>query len=261
MSVGFVHAFHCEWLKKKRSLAAWLIVVGSVFTPAVVLIANLANRDDLPKIYASEDFWRRLWTNSWESVAIFFLPMGAILATSLITQLEFRNNAWKQVHTLPLNHASLFFSKLSVILVMLVQFVLLINVAIYVSAVIPALLLGDVSYPPASIPYVDFLIEDAWYFVDCLPIVAVQYAASLRFSNFLVPVGVGFVAWVAALAALPWQYGFAIPYTYCMYDYLEDRPGKSTIIPDADFHSWAIGYFVLFTIVGYWMFANRNEKG
>lgn len=261
MSVAFVHAFHCEWLKKKRSLAAWLIVVGSVFTPAVVLFANLVHHDDLPQIYASEHFWTQLWTSSWESVAIFFLPMGVILATSLITQLEFRNNAWKQVHTLPLHHANLFFAKLAIIFVMLVQFLLVFNIAIYVSGVAPALLVGGVPYPPASIPYVDFLIEDALYFVDCLPIVTAQYAASLRFSNFLIPVGVGFVAWVAALSALPWQYGFAVPYTYCMYDYLKDHPGKSAIIPDADFHLWAIGYSVLFTIVGYWMFANRNEKG
>ena len=36
-----------------------------------------------------------------------------------------------------------------------------------------------------------FLKEDALYFIDCLPIVALQYLISLRFKNFLVPVGAG----------------------------------------------------------------------
>ena len=35
MSSTFVHAFQGEWLKKKRSLASWLVIAGSFFTPAI----------------------------------------------------------------------------------------------------------------------------------------------------------------------------------------------------------------------------------
>ena len=29
----FIHCFQAEWLKKKRSLASWLVVIGAFFTP------------------------------------------------------------------------------------------------------------------------------------------------------------------------------------------------------------------------------------
>ena len=42
-----------------------------------------------------------------------FLPLGAILSTSLITQIEYKNNTWKQLHTLPLTYTDDLFFKAS----------------------------------------------------------------------------------------------------------------------------------------------------
>lgn len=43
-------------------------------------------------------------------MSIVFLPMGIVLATSLFCQLEFKNNAWKQVHTAPIGYSSVYFA-------------------------------------------------------------------------------------------------------------------------------------------------------
>ncbi len=261
MNLPFTNSFQSEWLKSRRSLSSWLVVVGGLFTPSIVIIARLVRREKLHEIYAAEGFWTLLWKNSWESMAIFFLPMGAVLATSLITQIEYKNNAWKQVHALPMSTATIFFSKFAVILLLLVQFLVLFNLGIYLSAVIPYLLVAGVPYPRAPIPFGSFLNEDGMFFIDCLPIVALQYLISLRFRNFLVPVGVGFVIWVGALAALSWRYNFLVPYTYCMVDFLKDSSGGKVAIPDINLHAIAIGYFLLFTVAGYWLFAAKKEKG
>jgi hypothetical protein len=257
----FIHSFQSEWLKKKRSLGSWLIVVGSLFTPVIIIAARLAHHDKLPRLYASGTFWTSLWRSSWESMAIFFMPMAAILATSLITQIEFRNNAWKQVHTLPLSPATLFFSKLAVILVLMVQFFVLFDLGIYLSAVVPFLLLRNVPYPSAPLPLRSFLIDTGRYMIACLPIVAAQYLLSLRFKNFLVPVGMGFMTWVGALAALSWKFGYIVPYAYSMLTYLKDDPKGRTAVPAFQMHWLAIGYALLFTIGGYWLFVNKRQKG
>ncbi len=261
MSGAFIHAFQGEWLKKKRSLASWLVVVGSFFTPAIVIVARLVNHDGLSQIYSADDFWTQHWKNLWESVAIFFLPMGAILATSLITQLEFKNNAWKQVHALPISLATIYFSKLAVVILMMAEFFVLFNIAIYLSAIVPYALVSGVPYPTTPIPYWEFLNEDLLYFVDCLPIVAAQYMISLRFKNFLVPIGVGFLAWVGALASLPWKFGFVIPYSYCILNYLKDDTRGKAAIPIVDIHVMAIGYFFLFTAIGFCLFVTKKAKG
>ncbi|MEO8669818.1 MAG: ABC transporter permease [Tahibacter sp.] len=261
MIADFVHSFQSEWIKQKRSLASWMVIAGGFFTPAIVIVIRLLYHDELPRIYAADGFWQSLWNASWESAAIFFLPMGAILATSLITQIEFKNNTWKQVHALPLHLAVIYVAKLAIILLMLALFFVLFNLGIYLSAIVPYLLVPGVSFPSAPFPYANFLKEDGLFYVDCLPIVALQYMISLRYRNFLVPVGIGFMLWVGTLGSLPWKWAFVLPYSYTILNYLKNEPHGKAAIPLANIHGLAIGYFLLFAIVGFWMFATRKEKG
>jgi hypothetical protein len=256
-----LHAFESEWLKKKRSLGSWLIVVGSLFTPTIIIASRLLHHGKLTGLYVSRTFWTSLWRSSWESMAIFFLPMAAILVTSLITQIEYRNNAWKQVHALPLSSGVIFFSKLAVILVLMAQFFLLFDVAVYLSGVVPSLLLRNVPFPSAPLPLWAFLADTGNYMVASLPIIVFQYLLSLRFKNFLVPVGVGFMAWVGALSALSWKYGYIIPYSYTVLTYLRDDPKGRITVPIPQLHWLAIGYSMLFTIGAYWLFASKRQKG
>jgi hypothetical protein len=261
MAATLIHSFQSEWLKKKRSLGSWLVVVGALFTPVIVIFARLIHHDKLPELYAASNFWTSLWKNSWESMAVFFLPMAAILATSLITQIEFRNNAWKQVHTLPLSAATIFFSKLAVIIVLLVQFFVLFDVGIFLSAVVPYLLAAKVPYPTAPLPLPLFLADTVRYMVASLPIVAVQYLLSLRFKNFLLPIGLGFMAWVGALAALSSKFAYLVPYGYSMLIYLKDDPRGKIAIPPYDITWLAIGSAVLFTTAAYLLFVTKAQKG
>ncbi len=261
MVLSFIHSFQSEWMKKKRSLASWLVITGAFFTPTIIIVARVVRYKGLPAVYADPQFWEKLWKSSWESMAIFLLPVGVIMATSLIAQLEYKNNAWKQLHTLPLSLTTIFFSKLLVILVMMLQFFILFNVAIYLSAIIPALVVPGVSFPPTSIPFSFFAKENVLYFIDCLPIVALQYLLSLKYKNFLVPMGVGFLLWILALGTLVWQYGYTIPYTYLMFNYLKSEPVSKAIKPLFDFHLLAIGYFVVITLVSYVLYITKKEKG
>ena len=259
--ISFIRSFQSEWLKTKRSLAFWMVVIGGFFTPAIIIVARLVNYAKLPEIYAAENFWNALWRNSWESMAVFFLPLGAILSTSLITQIEYKNNTWKQLHTLPISYATIYFSKLVVILVLMLLFFILFNIGIYLAAVVPYLLVSATPYPQQPIPIDLFLRENALYFVDCLPIVALQYLISLRFRNFLVPVGLGFVCWVGALGAVSWRFGYVIPYTYTMFNYLKDVEKTRAIIPDVNIHVLALCYFAVFTALGFVLYVTNKEKG
>jgi hypothetical protein len=258
---AFIHSFESEWLKTKRSLAFWMVVIGGFFTPAIIIVARLINFDKLAELYSAENFWNLLWKNSWESMAVFFLPLGAILSTSLITQIEYKNNTWKQLHTLPLTYTTIFFSKLAIILVLMLQFFVLFNIGIYLAAVVPYLLVSGTPYPEQPLPYEFFLTENVLFFVDMLPIVALQYLIALRFKNFLVPVGLGFLFWVGALASLSWKFGYIVPYTYPMYNYLKDAEKTRAVIPDVNIHLLAVGFFVVITAVSYVIYLTKKEKG
>lgn len=258
---SFLHAFQSEWLKRKRSFASSMVLGGSLFTPLIIIAVRLVHFRGLPRLYAADAFWPRMWRDSWESMAIFFLPLGAILATSLITQIEFKSNAWKQVRTLPISMAVLFVSKLAVILVMLVQFLILFNLGIYASGMIPWLVVPGVPHPKGAFWSLPLFRENALYFIDCLPIVAGQYLMGLRLNNVLVPIGIGFLAWVGALAAVSSRVALSWPYAYTILNYLKDKPKGAHFAAHPEFHWYAAIAFVLLTIVSYGLFVTAKEKG
>lgn len=260
--MNFTDSFQSEWLKRKRSLASWLVLAGAFFTPSIILIARIKNRDKLPALYASEDFWQKLWNQSWESMAVILLPVGVILATSLIVQLEYKNDTWKQLHTTPQRFSTIFFAKLAVLLTMMTGLFILFNVGIFLSAALPAALFKDIPYPPTAIPYSNFLNENLKYFVDCLPVLALQYLLSLRYKNFLVPIGVGFVVWVLGIGVLSWEYSFIFPYNHGVLDFLmSSNQFANRKIPPVNLQLLAAIYFVVFTVAGYVLYLTKKEKG
>ena len=258
---AFIHVFHSEWLKRKRSFASALVVGGSLFTPAVVAVVRLIHYRALPALYAADAFWPNMWRACWESMAIFFLPLGAILATSLITQIEFKSNAWKQVHALPISSAVIFLTKLGVILVMIIEFLLLFNAGMYVSGMIPALVVPGVPHPKGTFTALPLLRENALYFIDVLPIAGAQYLLALRSKYLLIPIGIGFMAWVGALAAGSSKVAIWWPYSYTIIHYISDKPKGARFASYHQLHWLAAISFLLLTIISYVLFVTKKERG
>jgi hypothetical protein len=254
-------AFLFEWRKTQRSAVFWLVVVGACFTPAIVTVARLLSPAKLPQLYSSSDFWTSLWTSTWESMAIFLLPMAAMLVTSLTVHLEWRNDAWKQLHTLPLAPAALFFAKLATALVLVAALLVLFDVAIVVTAFVPAFVFERVPISVAAIPVGSFARQTALYFVDVSPIVVATYLLALRSRNFLVPIGVGFLAWVAALAALSSSFGIWVPYAYTLMYYLQQHPTARAVPATHDIHAVALAYAAVFIAIAYASFVLQPRKG
>ncbi|HET7435917.1 MAG TPA: ABC transporter permease [Thermoanaerobaculia bacterium] len=257
----FVHAFQSEWLKRKRSFASVLILGGSLFTPAIVTMVRLTHYHGLPKVYAAAGFWPAMWRACWESMAVFFLPLCAILATSLITQIEFKSNAWKQVHTLPISAAVIFVSKLAVIVLMLIEFLLIFNAGIYLAGMIPHWLVPGVPRPHGEFWDLPLLRENALYFLAALPILAAQYLMALRSQNVLMPIGIGFLAWVGALALVSSRYAIWWPYSFTIIHYVKDKPKGAQFAAVTQLPWLALAFFLLLTIASYALFVTKPEKG
>jgi lantibiotic transport system permease protein len=254
-----VAAFKSEWLKKRRSLSVWLVLVGSVFTPLITLLIAIKNRDKLPAQYAAEAFWETYWNQCWQPMSFMLLPLGIVLATSLIAQLEFKNNTWKQVHASPQPLTTIFLSKFAVQLTMLIQLFLLFNLFVYLSALVAPLIFAEVPFPSATLPWGEIAQYNFKIFIDCLPIVALQFLLSLQFKNFLVPVGAGMFIWLLGTLVLSWEYSYLLPYLYPAFDQIVGQGGSVNNIPDI--HLLAIGYFIIFLTTAYIFYIRKADKG
>ena len=260
MNISIINSLQSELIKTRRSSASWLIISGAALIPVIMLINQLIVSAKDPLQNTANGYWVRLFLKSWETMSFFLLPMGIVLATSLIAQIEFKNNTWKQTLTTPQSLTRVFFVKLSVIFLLAFRFFIFLNVGIYLAAVIPSLVYGNVNYPAESIPFFTFLKANFKFFIDCLPIIALQYLFSLHFKNFMISVGVGLGLVVASIFALFWEYGYLFPYTYITYDFLR-MIGQDRIKNAIDIHLLSVGYFILITACSYFIFISKNEKG
>ncbi|WP_138475538.1 ABC transporter permease [Dyadobacter bucti] len=253
-----INSFQSEWIKKRRSSAAWLTISGAFLIPAILTTKRVIQSETLAAANSSPKIWRLLYGQNWQFMSVFLLPMGIILAASLIAQIEYRNNAWKQVHTTPQSLTTIFLAKFGVTVIMLVEFFLLFNVGICLTGIVPAMLFQDVPFPTSDFPFVPFLQGNSKFFVYCLPILSFQYLLSIHIRNFMVPIGIGFALLVASLIAVSWKYGYLIPYTYCSMQFLIH---DNRIDPSVNILFWSTGYFLFFTILNYVLYLTKRNKG
>ena len=256
-----VHSIGSEWLKQKRSLTSWLVLGAGFFIPSLILAVRILRPRGLSELYRAAGFWERLWTQSWESMTVFIMPLVIILCASLIAQLEYRNNTWKQLHATPQPFAAIYVAKLVIILLMVAQLFVWFNVGIYIAGMTPALVFRTVDAPTSPIPYALFLRQNATFFVDILPIVGLQFLLALRFRNFMVPMGVGMAIWITSIGALPWEFNYVIPYSYAVIDYTTTVQSRVSHALPLAAPILALGYFALFGVAGYVLYATRGDKG
>jgi len=187
------------------------------------------------------------------------LPLGIVLATSLIAQLEYKNNTWKQVHASPQYLTTVFFSKFAVQITMLIQLFLLFNLFVYLSALTAPVLFHEVPFPQAVVPWGEIARYNFKIFIDCLPIVALQFLLSLNFKNFLVPVGVGIFIWLLGTLVLSWEYSYLLPYLYPAFDQIVGQGGSVKAMPNI--HLLALSYFSVFMVIAYILYIRKADKG
>ena len=260
MMGSYLRAADVEWRKTRGTSAAWLVVIGAFFSPAIIIAARLIRHETLARIYAAPWFWYDLWRSAWESMAIFLLPLGTILAASLVAQIEVRNNGWKQLHAQPLPLGAIYAAKLTVVAGLLVAFFALFNIGIVLAGLIPWAVVSGVPFPPPPRSLADFAWQDLYYMIDLLPIVALQFLLSMHYRNYLISLGAGFLLWIGALSILRWEYGYVLPYTYLIVGYLKNAPGPRGPAWPVDLHLLSVVSAAFFLAAGAALYLFRRDR-
>ena len=249
-----------ELLKTRRTASFWLSISGAAFIPLLLFIALLTG-DDATNAAMAKDPWKRFFGMGWQILSVFLLPMYIILVSTLITQIEFKNNTWKQVFASPQSLATIYFSKFLTIQLMIIFCCGLFNVFMILSAFAGNLFKPGYGFSDKAIDWKMLLQLNFKTYVSILGISALQYWLSMRFKNFIVPLGLGLAMVIAGIIALnvQWTHLHKYPYAFPIltYDFLQksDRP----FLENHELNS--IGYFLFFLLAGFVDLVNRKEKG
>jgi lantibiotic transport system permease protein len=99
------------------------------------------------------------------------------------------------------------------------------------------------------------------FYISILGITAIQFYLSLRFKNFVAPIGIGLALVIGAITALNlhWEYIDKYPYAFpIITSNLVKKEGR----PFLENHEWySIVYFIFFMLLGFLDMKMRKEKG
>lgn len=257
MSTFFI-SVQTEFMKIRRSAAFWLVIAGGAFLPVLLVLMYLTKPGQFEKELGTDPWMAHLMTG-FRGGSFFLWPMFIILVTSLVTQIEYRNNTWKQVMTSPLRIADVYFSKYLVIQVMIIAGYFLFDAWIILAGLVAQVFHPAFGFTHAPLHLRAFLVMDAKSYIAVLAMSTFQYVVSLRFKNFIPAIGTGLGLIIAGLFMLTWDKVQFFPYAYSALTFVRSNINGDFSILKHEY--WSLGYFVVFLMAGFIDFTTRRERG
>lgn len=249
--MNFINSLHCELLKIKGSALLWVSIFGSMVL-AMVFTLRFIYLGHYIDLWAENSSWQRLYLQNSRPFAGFLLPIGVILICSLITQIEYKNNNWKQLHTTPQKYFTIFLAKFTTLLVVTFIVFFFFNLGVLINGIAPNLIING-SFPRDTIPYQFIFEQTVKSFISILPIIGLQYLLSLHYKNFIVAIGLGLVLYVGTMPMSRIDFSFLSPYSYALH-YFDQKFN--------DYHYIrALIYFTLLFITSFFLYLKKKEKG
>jgi hypothetical protein len=181
-----------ELLKTKRTASFYLTLVGAAAVPFIFLLNVLTECLGETR----KDSLNRIFKLSAEMNGLVFFPMFVILICTLLPQIAFRNNTWKQVITSPQKKANVFLAKflnihLLLLLFLVANLVFMVLTIVAVHFIDPTLSLLKQPLNKRTV-----LLNTANAYTTALAVCANQFWIGLRFKNFIVPIATGIALWL-----------------------------------------------------------------
>lgn len=260
LHMSFFISAKVEVLKTKRSTAFWIALIGAAFIPFVYFLLFLGDPEETIKDMGSQP-WTVYLQRGWQIFCVFVLPINIMLLSTLITQIEFRNNTWKQVFTTPQSIANIFFSKYVIIHLMILFCILVFNLLLFSVGILANLMNPDFPFLDHKIDWALFLKMNFKIYIAVLGMIAIQYWLALRFKSFIASIGIGLLLGIGSIIAFAsgWAHIYKYPYSFAVLSldstYTPGRP----FLENHELNS--IGYFIFFTVLGFLDMKTRKAKG
>jgi len=241
-------------LLKTRAASFYLTLIGAAAGPVMYLLNVLIDENEIDP--SAQDPLNALFNILSEMNGTAIFPLFIILICTLLPQIEYRNNTWKQVFSSPQTKVNVFLAKfMNVHLLMLVFLVathlfMLLTIA-GINFIKPTLNLFTHPLNGSTI-----LINAANAYILLLAVCAIQFWIGLCFRNFIVPIGIGFALWLTGtIMAVQYKSGLVYYFPYSFHAFPVSAKLKSQL-PQVAWTSLAYAFLVL--IAGFYDFRRRS---
>jgi hypothetical protein len=247
-------SLRCELLKTRRTSIWYFCLITALIAPIYAYL-------DSSSAYRIEDLKNNPWNMHFlgfgpRILNMMILPVFLMLTCTLMMQVEYRNNTWKQVYVSPQSLLNVFISKYLIIQIQLLGVIILSSLLMIVS--LYAVDRGvNLNLSKHSLDWNTCLIFWGRIYVTVLAISALQFWLGLHFKNFIVPIVIGIcLLFIAAMMMEenPWVHDDKYPYIYPLRNnFPKNLSERTTVI-------WgSIAYTALFLVLGFIDFRRRRN--
>ena len=203
-------ALWAELLKVKRTLALALALLAPALIAALNLMIYWQRGSTLGT--GQRDLWMSLAQNNLVFWNLLMVPLFIALQTALLGGLEHANKNWKHVFALPVSRGAVYTAKQVVATLLIGLSSLVLWAGIIATGLILRLLLPGMGME-AAIPYWPILKFTLLSYVASWMIVSIHTWVGMRWSSFVVAMGVGVAAAVVTVVVAQSDYILYYPWT------------------------------------------------
>lgn len=239
-----IRVIKAECIKLRRS-PIWL---AFLLMPPISALLGTINYSANTEILQNE--WYSLWTQHTLFICYLILPLMLGIYCAYLMRLEYNNNNWNKVLTLPIPIYKVFLGKVAAAFFMLVISQVWIGILFVISGRIVGL---DSPLPSQML---------VWLMGGVLGgtvIIAIQLLLSAAINSFALPVGVALGGSISGIAALAKGFGNIYPYSLMAYGMNSNSPQVFDIGTYPIFILICIVYTVLFSAAGSIYLAKRDN--
>ncbi len=250
----FNRVFYSELLKTKNTFALWLVLFAALCIPLFVAIefANHATKVLAP---LNVNPWDYGWIRSIRGVAIFASPATIVLLTALLMNIEYKNNGWKYILTLPVSKGLIYFNKLLVLILLLVFFHIFFIIFFLISGGIVGLFLPETGLLDRAPNFFEILHLSFRSFIASLTVLAIHFWMNFRVKNMFITMGIGLVFVFLSMPSFSQlENTFFFPYNYGLQTVFHQYSGHGLL---AKQEIYSLSLFVLICILGYFDFMKK----
>lgn len=243
-----------EILKTKRTASFYFTIFGAMPIPAIFLLNVLTGGSDLGAI--SKDPLNAMLELGAERSGLVFFPIFVILICTLLPQIEYRNNTWKQVFASPQTKGNIFLAKFLSINLLILLFLFANLFFMFLAIVVthfyaPSLDLLNQPFDAARL-----LIRTGNTYVTVLAICSFQFWLGLRFRNFIIPTAIGIGLWIVGMMMM-FEFKSSLvtyfPYSFQTFPFITDLQPRIAQV------AWtSVAYAAVFLLLGFLDFRSRR---
>ena len=238
-------SFRSELQKTRRTAVRYLCILVAAIVPVIFLLNLLLEGTAAGKQHKNP--WNDYIRESFQISSVMFFPLFVILLCTLVVQVEYRNNTWKQVFSSPQSLWHIITSKLLVLHLMVFFFMFSFNVLLLSAMVLVGLFLPHLNLFSHSIDWNQLLQYNITSYLLVIGMLSIQFWLSMRLRNFIAPLGIGLALWfIGGLLTLDMHWSYADRFPHGL-SWLAISKELGTMVTKAKW--WSAGYAVLFFFI------------